>query len=57
MIGLNGGSVDDFLRMVSMALDPWGFGAILGNRYGIQGENYVALLQESKITEGFHYRN
>ena len=57
MIGLNGGSVDDFLRMVSMALDPWGFGAILGNRYGIQGENYVALLQGSKITEGFHYRN
>ena len=45
MIGLNGGSVDDFLRMVSMALDPWGFGAILGNRYGIQGENYVALLK------------
>ena len=37
MIGLNGGSVDAFLRMVSMALDPWGFSASLGNRYGIQG--------------------
>ena len=57
MIGLNGGSGDVFLRMVSMALVPWGVGAILGNEYGIQGQNYVALLQGSEITAGFHYWN
>ena len=43
--------------MVSMVLVPWGVGAILGNGYGIQGQNYVALLQESKITARSHYRN
>ena len=57
VIGLTGGSVDAFLRMVSMVLDPCRFGAFLGNRYGIRGENYVALFQGSKITEGFHYRD
>ena len=57
MIGLNSGSVDVFLRMVSMVLVMWGVGAILGNGYGIQGLNYLALLQGSEITAGFHYRN
>ena len=32
-------------------------GAILGNGYGIQGQNYVALLQGSGITAGFHHRS
>ena len=57
MIGLNGGPVDVLLRMVSMVLVPWVVGAILGNGYGIQGQNDVALLQGSEITAGFHYRN
>ena len=43
MIGLNGVSVDGFLRKVSMVLVLWEVRAILGNGYGIQGENYVAL--------------
>ena len=43
--------------MVSMVLVPREIGAILGNGYEIQGENYVALFQGSKITAGFHYRN
>ena len=43
--------------MVSMVLVPWGVGAILGNWYGIQRHNYVALLQGSEITAGFLYRN
>ena len=55
--GLNGGSVDVFLRMVSMVFVRWGVGALLGNGYGIQGQSYVALLQENEITAGFHYRN
>ena len=37
MIDLNGGSVDNFLRIVSMVLVPWGVAAILGNRYETQG--------------------
>ena len=47
MIGPNGGSVEVFLHMVSIFLVSWGVGAILGNRYGIQEQNYVALLQRS----------
>ena len=46
-----------FLRMVSMVLVLWGIGAILGNWYGIQGQNYVVLLQGSEISAGFHYGN
>ena len=34
-----------------------GVGVILGNGCGIQGQNYVTLLQGSKMTAGFHYRN
>ena len=37
-------------------LVPWGVGTILGNGYGIQGQNYVALLQGSEMSAGFHYR-
>ena len=44
MFGLNSGFVDDFLRMVSMVLVLLEVGAILGNGYGIQGQNYIALL-------------
>ena len=35
----------------------WGVYAILGNRYGIQGQNYVALLPESEITVEFPRRS
>ena len=35
----------------------WGVYAILGNRYGIQGQNYVALLPESEITAEFPKRS
>ena len=52
----NGGSVDVFW-MVSMVLLLWGVGAILGNGYGIEGQNYVALLQGSEMSAGFHYRS
>ena len=34
-----------------------GIDAILGNWCGIQGQIYVALLQGSEMTAGFHYRN
>ena len=34
-----------------------GGGAILGNGYGVQGQNYVVLLQGSEVPAGFHYRN
>ena len=53
----NGGSIDIFLRMVSMALVLWGVGTILGNGHRIQGQNYVALLLGSEMSAGFHYRN
>ena len=47
----NCGSVDVFLGMVNIVLVLWGVGAILGNGYEIQGQNYIAL------KAGFHYRN
>ena len=58
MIGLmrNDGSVDVFC-MVSMVLVMWEVAAILGNSCGIQGQNYVAWLQESKMPVGFYYKN
>ena len=31
--------------------------AILGTGCGIQGQSYVALLQGSEISAGFHYRD
>ena len=43
--------------MVSMVLVQWGAGAILENGYRIQGQNYVALLQGSEMSAGFHYWN
>ena len=48
MIGLmcNDGSVVVFC-MVSMVLFLWEVAAILENGCGIQGQNYVAWLQES----------
>ena len=38
---------------MSMALVLLGVGTILGNGYGIQGQNYVALLLEVKYQKGF----
>ena len=57
MIGLmrNDGSVDVFL--VSMVLFLWEVAVIIGNGCGIQGQNYVAWLQGSKMPAGFHYKN
>ena len=46
-----------FSQMVSMILVLWGIGAILENGYGSQGQNYVALLQGSKMSAGFYCKN
>ena len=35
----NGGSADAFLHMMSMVLLLWGICTILGNGYGIHGQN------------------
>ena len=35
----------------------WEDAAILGSGYGIQGQNYVALLQGSEMSAGFHSKN
>ena len=40
-----------------MVLVLWGDGAILGNEYGIQGQNYVEMFQRSEMQAGFHYGN
>ena len=53
MFGLNGSFVDAYLRMVSMVLVPLEVAAILGNGYGIQGQNYVALLLGSEMSAGW----
>ena len=50
MIGL-------IFHMVNMVLVLWEDAAILGSGYGIQGQNYVALLQGSEMSAGFHSRN
>ena len=44
-------------QIVSVVLVLWEVGAILGDRYGIQGQNYIALLYESGMPAGFHYKN
>ena len=58
MIGLmrNDGSVVVFLHG-KYGLILWEVAAILGNDCGIQGQNYVAWLQESKMSVGFHCKN
>ena len=43
--------------MHGMILVLWGVGASLGNGYGIQGQNYVAMFQRSEMSAGFHYGN
>ena len=53
----NGGSTDVFLRVVSVVLVPWRVGAILGKGFGIQRQNYVALLQETQMAAGPYYKN
>ena len=45
------------LRMAGIAPVSGEFGAILWNGYGIQGENYVSLLQGSEMSAEFHYRD
>ena len=45
------------LHMMSTVLVLWEVGAILLNGYGIQGQNYVSLLQGSGMPAGFHTRN
>ena len=45
-----------FFWMESMVLLLWVVDAILGDRYEIYGQNYVALLQGSEMSAGFHYR-
>ena len=40
-----------------MVLVLCGVGAILRERYGFRGQNYVALLQGSEIPSGFDYTN
>ena len=52
----NSGSVDVFC-MVSMVMVLCEVNAILGNGCEIQGQNYVAWLQESEMPVGFHYQN
>ena len=54
---LNGSSVDVFLWDGMYGFSTVEVGAILLNEHGIQVQNYVALLQGSEITAGFHYRN
>ena len=44
-------------KMVSMTLVLWIVGFILGNGYGIYGQNYVALLLGNEMAAVFHYRN
>ena len=50
----NGGSIDIFWDG-ECDFSTVGFGVILGNGCGIQGQNYVALLPGTKATAGFHY--
>ena len=51
------------LSMVSKVLGSvvskifWGVSLILGNRYGLQEQNYVALLQGSEMPVGLYFRN
>ena len=40
-------------RMTSMVLVLWEVDAILGNGYGIQGQNYVALFSGVEYHQGF----
>ena len=43
--------------IVSIVLVLLEVGAILGNGYGIQGQNDIALLYGSVMPARFHYRN
>ena len=53
----NGGSVDVFCTCYSIALVLWEVGAILGNGYRIQVQNYVTLFVGSEMPAGFNNRN
>ena len=57
MIGLMVVLLMSFSRMVSMVLFLRGVGSILGNEFGIEGQNYVVLLQGSEMSTGIHSRN
>ena len=54
----NGGSlVVAFFCLVSMVKGLWEVTAFLGNGCAIQGQKYLAWLQESEIPVRFHIRN
>ena len=46
-----------FFWIVSMVLLLWEIDAFPGNGYGIQGQNYVALIQGDEMSAGFYYRD
>ena len=50
------GFVDVFFAD-GMVLVLWGLGVILGNGYGIWGQNYVALFHWSEALAGFGSMN
>ena len=52
----NDGSIDVFWDG-EYGFSTVGVVAILGNGCGIQGQNYVALLQGSETTTVFHHRS
>ena len=57
MIGLmcNGGAAGILFAWYGFS-PPQEVAAILGNGCGIQGQNYIAWLQGSKMLVGFYYR-
>ena len=52
----NSGSADVFFG-VWYVFSAVGVGVILPNGCGIQGQNFLELLQESKLATGCHFRN
>ena len=52
MIGLSGSAV--FFGDGECGFSTVGVGVITGNEYGIQNLIYIALLQGSRVTAGFH---
>ena len=57
MIGLMVVILMVFFTCEELVLILWGAGLFLRNGYGILGQNYVALFQESEMSAGLHSRN
>ena len=55
MIGLSGSAV--FWGDGECGFSTVGVGVIPGNECGIQNLIYIALLQGSRVTAGFHYKD